>query len=305
MNEGNTPDADDLISVVIPAFNAEAFIHKAIDSVLTQYYSHFELIVVNDGSTDNTEKIIQNYSDTRIRLISQRNGGLSHARNTGIQSSQGNYIAFLDADDYWLPEKLSQQIDFLQKNPDIGFCSTNTRVETPDGQFLNDWQCPVIEYSTLHTLFKQNASVAGSGSSVMVRKELQIKAGGFDETLKSLEDIDMWMRYAALSEYRCIPDTLTVITKRPDSMSRNLTTMRENAIKVMKKNRGLLDKKSQGSLWRSSFAGMLCDFAKWEARCGLKVQAILHLIIAFFYAPLTKGRLSLGLMVGVLTDSIN
>nr|WP_305908379.1 hypothetical protein [Methylomarinum sp. Ch1-1]MDP4521205.1 hypothetical protein [Methylomarinum sp. Ch1-1] len=110
----------------------------------------------------------------------------------------------------------------------------------------------------------------------------------------------MWMRYAALAEYACLPETVTVITKRPDSMSRNLKTMRDNAIKVLRKNRSLLDQSAQKSFWRSCYASMLTDYAKWEARSGDNVQAILHLLEAFIYAPLHKGRLCLGLLFAVM-----
>ena len=297
-----TPDTQSLISVIIPTYNAAAFIEQALDSVLAQSYRQFEVLVVNDGSTDNTETIIKNYSDTRIRLISQDNGGLSNARNTGIRSARGDYLAFLDADDYWMPEKLNKQIELLKHHPEIGFCSTHTRVETPEGVFLNVWPCPEISISTLHTIFAQNATITGSGSSVMVKKELQIQAGFFDESLTSLEDIDMWMRYAAIAEYSCLSETLTVITKRPDSMSRNLATMRENAIKVLRKNKTLLDQSSQKSFWHSCYASMLCDYAKWEARSGLKKQSLLHLMEALSHAPLSNGRLCLGLLFAVLFD---
>ncbi|NOQ13059.1 MAG: glycosyltransferase [Methyloprofundus sp.] len=288
-----------LISIIIPAYNAEAFIEKALKSVLQQSYPQFEVLVVNDGSTDNTATIINRYEDSRIKLITQVNGGLSNARNTGIQAAQGDYLAFLDADDYWIAEKLEKQITLLKQNPDIGFCSSQSRIETPEGVFLNNWPCPEISTSTLQSIFVHNAAITGSGSGVMVTKELQKQAGFFDESLKSLEDIDMWMRYAAFSEYCCLAETLTVITKRPDSMSRHLVTMRESAIKVLRKNRVLLDKSSQKGFWHSCYASMLCDYAKWEARNGLKMTAIQHLLLALIHAPRSRGRLCLSLLFAI------
>ncbi len=288
-----------LISVIIPAYNAEAFIATALDSVLIQSYPHFEVLIINDGSTDNTVSIVDDYQDARIKLITQVNGGLSNARNTGIQAALGDYLAFLDADDYWAATKLKTQIALLKQNPTLGFCSTQSRIETPAGEFLNDWPCPEISISTLQTIFVQNAAITGSGSGVMVTKELQKQAGFFDESLKSLEDIDMWMRYAAFSEYCCVPETLTIITKRPDSMSRNLVTMRTSAIRVLRKNRTLLDKPLQKGFWHNCYAGMLCDYAKWEARNGLRITAIQHLLLALIHAPRSKGRLSLSLLFAI------
>ncbi len=295
-----TPNNTPLISIIIPAYNAELYIQQAINSVLNQSYRHVEIIIVNDGSNDSTEAVAGQFSDPRIRIISQPNGGMSNARNAGIKVAGGDFIAFLDADDYWLPEKLEKQLSLLQQNPNLGFCSTQTRVETPEGEFVNEWLCPKINISTLHTIFSQNSAIAGSASSVLARKELQSEAGFFDESLKGLEDTDMWIRYSAISEYCCIPETLTVILKRPNSVSRNLGNMRDSALAVLRKNKHLLDKKSQKKFWRSAYAGMLCDYAKWEARNGLKFLSISHLVEALINAPLSKGRLAISLLIAVI-----
>jgi len=295
-----TPTKHALVSVIIPAYNAQDYIKKALDSVLAQSYPHFEVLIVNDGSTDNTETIIDTYHDPRVRLIPQSNGGLSNARNTGIKNAQGYYLAFLDADDYWIPEKLEKQIEVLKHHPEVSFCSIQTRVETPEGEFINTWLCPELKSSILHTIFFQNAAIAGSGSSVMLTAELQKQAGFFDESLHSLEDIDMWMRYAAIAKYCCIPETLSVIIKRTDSMSRNLETMRTSAIKVLTKNKSLLDTTAQKSFWHSCYANMLYDYAKWEARSGFKIIAIQHTLLALIYAPKSKGRLCLGLLFAIV-----
>ncbi|MDF1582303.1 MAG: glycosyltransferase family A protein [Methyloprofundus sp.] len=293
------PNKTPLVSIIIPAYNAELYIKKAINSLLNQSYQNFKIIVINDGSMDSTEAVVNQFSDARIGIISQANGGMSSARNAGLRAATGQFIAFLDSDDYWLPEKLEKQVVLLQDNPDIGFCSTQTRVETPDGKFVNNWLCPVISISTVHTIMSESASIAGSASSVLARKSVQEKAGFFDESLTGLEDTDMWIRFAAISNYCCIPETLTVILKRPNSVSRSLTNMRNSGLEVLQKNRHLLDKKSQKQFWRSAYASMLCDYAKWEARSGLKVRAIMHLLEALVYAPFKCGRLSLSLIYAI------
>lgn len=294
----NTP----LISIIIPAYNAEHYIEKAINSALNQSYQNFEIIVVNDGSQDSTEAVVCKFSDTRIHIISQTNGGMSSARNTGLRAATGDFIAFLDSDDYWLPKKLEKQLALLQQNPHLGFCSTQTRVETPEGDFVNDWTCPAINISTLHSIMSETASIAGSASSVLVRKELQLKAGFFDESLTGLEDTDMWIRFSAISEYCCIPETLTVILKRSNSVSRSLSNMRNSGLVVLKKNKHLLDDTSQKQFWRTAYASMLCDYAKWEARSGFKLRSIKHLLEALFFAPFSRGRLSLGLIYAVILN---
>jgi len=291
-----------LVSVVIPAYNAGKYLEHAINSILAQSYSNLEIIIVNDGSTDNTADIATSFTDPRVHLVSKTNGGMSSARNAGVDEAKGEFLAFLDADDYWMPDKLEKQIALLESNPNIGFCSTLTRVETPEGAFVNEWACPDIKISTLHTIFTNCAAIAGSASSVLTRMNIHRAAGQFDETLTGLEDTDMWIRYAAQNEYRCIPETLTVILKREGSVSRNFQNMRSSALAVYKKNRKLLDKPSQGRFWRGCYATILCDYAKWEARSGKKSKALFQLCCAFFYAPVSKARLCLSLSMAILLN---
>jgi len=287
-----------LVTVVIPAYNAAWCIEKALKSVLAQDYSPVEVLVVNDGSSDATSSRVKNLNSS-VRLIEQPNGGLSNARNTGIHQARGEWVAFLDADDYWLPGKLQRQMELLASDPTLGFCSTCTRVESPQGEELNLWHCPKLQESTLKTIFSGNAAVAGSGSAVVARRDLLLETGGFDEELRSLEDIDMWLRLAAVTGYACIEEPLTVILKRPDSMSGNLDVMRPCALQVMRKNRHLLDSGSRGRFWQAAYATVLADYAKWEYRVGRTGAAIVHLLEGLGRAPVRRGRLLLGLLVAM------
>jgi len=291
-----------LVSVVIPAYNAARFIRRAVDSALDQTWQSREIVVVNDGSTDDTDRVLAEYGDS-IRVIHKPNGGLSSARNRGIRESRGDYVAFLDADDYWLPEKLRRQVEALS-NPKIGFCSTRARLEDAAGNELGEWKCPLIEETLLKTLFLQNGSIPGSGSGVMVRRQLFDKIGIFDESLGSLEDIDMWMRLASVTDYRCIDEPLTVIIKQPGSMSTNLAVMRHSASRVMRKNRQLLCEKARGRFWRYSYAGMLTDYAKAEYRNGNTGKALALLARALFNSPIDRARLILGLALSMLTEKL-
>lgn len=283
------------VSVVIPAYNAAWCVRKAIDSVLAQDFRDFELIVIDDGSTDDTAAVLSEYGNA-IRVVHQINGGLSNARNTGIRESRGEFVAFLDADDWWLPGKLGRQVELMRNRPELGFSSTAARVEDPDGKLVNVWACAQWQDSFLVHLFGSNADVAGSGSAVVARHELFQRAGCFDESLRSLEDIDMWMRLAAVADYACLEEPLTVILKRPGSMSRNLDVMREAALKVMKKNRPLLSASHQGGYWRACMAAIHGDYAKWRYREGNRFGALLEVVQLFRLAPVKRGRLGLGLL---------
>lgn len=287
-----------LVSVVIPAYNAAAFITHAVDSALAQTYQRCEILIVNDGSTDDTARALEVYGDT-IRILHQANSGLSNARNRGIRAARGELVALLDADDRWLPSKLARQVEILQANPRIGFCSTRTRVEAPDGTPTGEWSCPHIEGTLLQTLFLCNGAIPGSGSGVMARRHLFDQVGLFDETLRSLEDIDMWMRLAAVTGYECIDEPLTVIVKHPDSMSRNLEVMREAALRVMRKNRHLLPPSDRGGLWQTGYTSVLADYAKWEYRRGRRGHAMLHVAEGLIRSPLRRGRMLIGLLLAM------
>jgi len=286
------------VSVVIPAHNVASCVGRAVDSALAQHYTDHEVIVVDDGSTDATAEILAGYG-AAIRVVGKRNGGLSSARNAGIRAAAGELVAFLDADDYWLPAKLARQVALLDARPEIGFCSTAAALEAPDGSRLGEWLCLPPADDMLREIFARNAAVAGSGSAVVVRRALFDRAGMFDESLRSLEDIDMWMRLAAITRYACVPEPLTVVLRSPDSMSRNLDVMRESAIRVLRKNRRLLAASDRGAFWQASYASMLADYAKWEYRAGRRLAAIGHLCEGMLRAPLARGRLLLGLMAAM------
>lgn len=286
------------VSAVIPAYNAAWCVGRAIDSVLAQTFRDFELIVVDDGSTDRMGQVLAPYGAC-LRVLRKENGGLASARNAGIHAACGEFVAFLDADDSWLPEKLARQFSWMDAHPEAAFCSTAARVVNPQGEEIGEWRCSGCTGSTLEAIFSTNAYVAGSASGVVARRQALLESGGFDERLRSLEDVDMWMRLAAMGGYHCIDEVLTVILKRPESMSRNLDEMRRAGIAVARKNRHLLPEHRQGAFWRHAYAGMLADYAKWEYREGRTGEALRHLAQVMMTSPLGRGRLALGLLAAI------
>lgn len=287
--------SEPMVSVVMPAYNVAWCIGRALDSVLAQDFRARELIVVNDGSSDATRAVLEGYG-TAISVIDQENRGMSAARNAGIRSARGTYVAFLDADDWWLPGKLTRQVALMQGRPEIGFCSTVVRVEDGDGRLLNLWRCPNGSTEILATLFAQNAAIAGGCSAVMVRKDLLDRVGLFDENLRGFEDPDLWMRLAAVSGYACIYETLAVILRRERSVSRNLDAMRVAALRSMRKNRALLPSRLRGRFWRNCLAGVYTDYAKPAYRAGRLGLAYADTLRALMLSPLDRGRLCLGLL---------
>ncbi len=290
----STP-SEPLVSVVMPAYNVAWCVGRAVDSVLAQDFRPCELIVVNDGSTDGTGALLEGYG-AAITVINQENRGMSAARNAGIRRGRGTYVAFLDADDWWLAGKLSRQVELMHGRPEIGFCSTTVRVEDDDGRLLNLWRCPDGSTEILATLFAQNAAIAGGCSAVMARRDLLDRVGLFDESLRGFEDPDLWMRLAAVSGYACIDETLAVILRREQSVSRNLDSMRVAALRSMRKNRALLPPALRGHFWRSCLAGVYTDYAKPAYRAGRLGLAYADTLRALMLSPLGRGRLCLGLL---------
>jgi len=203
-----------LVTTIIPAFNAKRFIDEAVESVLLQTYSGIELIVVDDGSTDGTADQLAKYG-SRIRYVHQNNCGPAAARNHGLKLASGSLIAFLDADDSWLPEKIKRQVEFSCANPEYGIITTDTQTFGETG-ILNDSLHNYYSISNGFILEKLLFHNWISASAAMVRRECFEKLGGFDEILGpdgkgqcTAEDWLMWMKIAARFPVYFINEVLT------------------------------------------------------------------------------------------------
>lgn len=287
------------VSVIIPACNAAAIVHRAVDSVLAQSFQDFELLLVDDGSTDNTRSVLAGYGN-RLQLLARDNGGPAAARNHGLRQARGEYVAFLDADDYWKPGKLQRQVDLLDSSPETGFCSTSTEVVNTEGDFLNPWPCCPDAGPFPEVLFMNGTIISGSTSGVLARKHLIDELGGFDEALRGFEDPDLWIRLAALTGYRCIPEPLTVVVRTPGSVSGNLANMRRATLASFRKNRQLLPTSRRGAYWRAACASALTDYAKSTYRAGNRSLALRWVLEALVRSPLGRGKLALGLLLAML-----
>jgi glycosyltransferase involved in cell wall biosynthesis len=191
------------ISVIIPAYNAAAYIERALQSVLNQTRAAEEIIVINDGSTDATSEILKQYKG-KIRIIEQVNAGVSAARNTGIRAASGDWIAFLDADDEWLPEKLTKQCQFHQAHPEIKWssanyyrchCSKNHR-RTED---LSNTPQGIAKDTFDDYLQAFEALAKGHTDTMFIQKETLLQTGLFYEPQKTIEDDDLWFRLGYLN----------------------------------------------------------------------------------------------------------
>jgi glycosyltransferase involved in cell wall biosynthesis len=192
------------ISAVIPAYNCEKYIARAVESVLKQTLPVQEIVVVDDGSTDGTADAVRSFGE-KVTLIRQANAGVSAARNTGIRAANGDWIAFLDADDEWLPEKIRLQTENLKNNPDLVWTISNY-YECLCDEKRRDEQCPQEKINKLlngrayfDTYFEAwQYNLWGCSDVQVVRRDVLIEAGLFPVGLPIAEDIDMWLRVAYL-----------------------------------------------------------------------------------------------------------
>ncbi len=181
-----------LVSVIIPTFNRAWILLEAIESVLSQTFENYELIVVDDGSTDNTRLLLESFKD--IRVVSQDNKGVSAARNQGIAVAAGDYLAFLDSDDLWFPGKLASQMTFFKTHPQAMICQTQ-EVWIRNGRRIN----PKKRHCKASGMFFERSLelCLVSPSAVIIKKDLLDDVGRFDEELPACEDYDLWLRIGA------------------------------------------------------------------------------------------------------------
>ncbi|MEW5908855.1 MAG: glycosyltransferase [Thermodesulfobacteriota bacterium] len=280
------PRDNPLVSVVIPTYNRGWILREAIESVLSQDFKDFELIVVDDGSTDNTSDILSEYGD-RIRVLFQRNSGVSAARNTGIKKGAGTYIAFLDSDDLWLPKKLSKQVDFFIKTPGARVCQTE-EIWIRDGIRVN----PKKKHKKSSGMFFNESLhlCLVSPSAVMIHRSIFDQIGLFDETLPACEDYDLWLRILSCCPVYLIDDPL--IVKRgghQDQLSRipGLDRFRIRAIEKILNSPRLQEDQARAAASVLSEKSIL--YAKGCLKRGRLDEYRRYRMLASRYAPLFQG----------------
>jgi len=218
------------VSVIIPTFNRRDYLPIALNSVLAQTYRDYEIIVIDDGSSDDTREILTPYAKS-IRYFYQENRGIAGARNRGIGESRGPYIALLDSDDYWLPRKLEHQIAHLKENPQWGMVATRCSSISADGRFRKQNR-PGKSGWILTDLFRSNFIRT---SSAMITRECLDRVGCFDESLPECEEYDLWLRIARHYPVAFINEPLTVYTDNPHGVSTDSLAGRLVRLKVLEK----------------------------------------------------------------------
>jgi glycosyltransferase involved in cell wall biosynthesis len=225
------------VSLVIATFDHGRFLAEALDSALAQTLRGVEIVVVDDGSTDDTPEVLARYKG-RVRVIRQPNRGLAAARNTGLASSRGTYVSFLDADDVLSPTKLAEQVAVLERAPTVGWTYCDVLIETTASgartraserfgygtRMLEGWLFPELIHGNFIPAI-----------APLVRRTVLDAAGTFDERLTALEDWDLWLRMSLISEARYTPAVLACYRVRPGGMSEDRARMDLNRFRVLDK----------------------------------------------------------------------
>jgi glycosyltransferase involved in cell wall biosynthesis len=201
-----------MISIVMPAYNSSAFIREAIDSIISQTYPHFELLVCDDGSPDDTQEIVREMAsrDNRIKLIVNQHGGVSRNCNVGLKMAKFPWIARLDADDVAVPDRLETQIKAAERDPKVICWGGGARLINRHGRMLRGAQLGPVNESEYQTLRQAGKVIYILGPTVMFRRDDALAVGGYDPRFDGAEDIELLSRLACRGQVRTLPKVLTL-----------------------------------------------------------------------------------------------
>ncbi|WP_414754032.1 glycosyltransferase family 2 protein [Anabaena sp. CCY 9910] len=293
------------VSVVIPAYNAMQYLPATVESVLQQTFTDIEILIINDGSSDNILAWTAQITDPRVQVISQKNQGLSGARNMGINHASGEYIAFIDADDLWLPTKLEKQVKCLDNSPQAGLVYTWTAWTDETGKPTGVIVASDVEGYVWEQMVVNDK--ISNGSSAMVRRICFDKVGLFDTELTSSEDRDMWIRLAAHYHFAVVKEPLTLYRRHSQSMSKNRPKMLKNIRRVFEKTfetvpTELLYLRNRSYGWINLYTAWTCmDEKNHQEAIKYRRQALLHYPQIFFTAYFL--RLSIAIVIMQLLGS--
>jgi len=230
---GNKNSKPPLVSVIIATYNRAPIISQSIESVLAQTFKDYEIIVVDDGSSDGTKQLMrERFAGKLVYIRKEVNGGLSAARNTGVKAARGRYVAILDDDDLWLPEKLKMQVGLIEEQPSLGLVYCNSLTINEHDEVKGE-----IKGSKRGALFDEllSSNCLGPPSGVLVPKTVLAQVGYFDENLSALEDWDLWIRVSQLYDIDFVDMPLLRYRVHGDNMSKDVTNMQRSTFTVLDK----------------------------------------------------------------------
>ncbi|WP_263821276.1 glycosyltransferase family 2 protein [Salinibacter sp.] len=284
------------ISVVIPTFNRQDVILRAVESALGQTHKNLEVIVVDDHSQDRTREVVESVGDNRVRyVLNRRSKGAQGARNTGVEIAKGEWIAFLDSDDWWHKEKLEKQVNFIKKSEKRVSALSTGRVWKADGKTF--WKSKLKKVDNWEPKVFLHDNPVGGFSTILIRKKKLKEVGGLDEALPAMQDIDLYFRISKKGDFYSIPNRLTIETIRYDGgISTNYAKKLESSKLFMEK----YEKEYKSSYWmhvyRKAHIGVYGIISKrWD--CFFK--NLKFIFIGLFMCPKKIANLTKNLIMSV------
>ena len=263
------------VSVVIPLYNGEAHIAETIDGVLAQTFRDYDLIVIDDGSTDGSPAVVQRYGD-RVRYARQTNAGVSAATNTALSLARGDLIAFLDHDDVWLPSKLERQVAFLDAHPECGFVNCDMQYISKSGERVDRYLRGINPADPYVRLFQKDHVIMCS--TVMIRRSVYERAGGFDETFLAvgLQEMEWMSRVVECTSPGSVPETLVLYREHEPTVPGDSARCNQGLYLQRLWDRYQADPRKRRFLAGERVA-FLSDLGQNEVRSGLVAEGRRHL----------------------------
>jgi len=293
------------VSVIIPIYNVEKYIATTVQSVLEQTHQNFEIMIVDDASSDRSVEICHQFADPRIQILRQENRGPSGALNTGIRQATGDYIAFLDGDDLWLPQKLEKHVAHLENSPDVGVSFSPSSFIDEAGQPLGDYQMPKLKGITASYLLCHNPT--GNGSSAVVRRETleaikyqdnlqgSVEDCYFEERIRASQDIEFLLRIAIQTPWQIegLPEALTQYRVKLGGLSSNFLKIIESWEQVIERTRSYapeLMRELEHKSWAYQFRYLARTAVRMQADGAVAVELIHRALSTYWRILLEEPR---------------
>jgi len=284
------------VTILMSVYNDEKFVREAIDSILNQTFTDFEFLIINDGSKDDSLKVIKSYKDTRIRLISRENKGLVYSLNEGIKLAKGEYIARQDSDDVSLPHRLETEVKFLDSHPNVGLVGSNYTIIDTNGKRMVTTN--VFTHPADLKLTQITCNQFGHGS-IMARKTILQKLKGYDKSVGHVEDYDLWTRISRIADIANLEEPTYLYRTNPNGITqqnhelqiKQTFAVRDKSFKHFLKHRDeykVLFYKPSGQRYRQRKAVLYRDLAYLHCLNNRTVGALGMMFLATLLEPTNK-----------------
>lgn len=279
--------ANSLVSIIMPTYNRADFIEQAINSVLAQTYTKFELLIVDDGSTDNTRDLLQPLlADSRLRYFHQANQGQSIARNLALSEAKGEFVCFLDSDNYWPAEKLEKQVEFFRQQPEYDVIYGDVVIVDEHDQEVSRENMKRYSGHIAKHMIRDNCV---SMNTAMARRRCFDELGGMSGKRKVADDYDLWLRFSARFRFLYVPEFLAYYRVMDDQISSDKTRRFDSNWQIINDFRREFPDAMSAREFDSGFAAFHSRKARYLVSQGSRSEALAEMAKALWLRPLRRA----------------